>query len=183
HVIYIIKENRTYDQLFGDMKEADSDPSLLFFGRDITPNHHAMAERFGLFDRFFVNAGVSAQGHNWSTAAYVNDYVSKTVPTVYGGKGRTYDYEGTNRGKLLDDDEDDVASPSTGYLWDLAIRKGISFRDYGEFTLGAEELGESGPYLPTKKSLAGRVDEDYPGFGVNVSDQTRTDRWMREFEG
>src|SRR5213076_37883 len=101
-----------------------------------------------------------------------------------GGDGRTYDYEGTNREKLLDDDEDDVASPSTGYLWDLAARKGISYRDYGEFVVGPDEVGEQpGRYVGTKKSLAGHVDEDYPGFGVAISDQWRTDRWMRELEG
>ncbi|HET6761396.1 MAG TPA: SMP-30/gluconolactonase/LRE family protein, partial [Gemmatimonadaceae bacterium] len=95
HVIYIIKENRTYDQILGDLPQADGDTSLLFFPRPVTPNHHALAERFGIFDRFFVNAEVSADGHNWSTAAYVTDYVQKTTPSNYSSRGRSYDYEGT----------------------------------------------------------------------------------------
>jgi phospholipase C len=92
-VIYIIKENRTYDQVFGDVRGGDGDTSLVFFGRAVTPNHHALAERFGLFDRFFVNAEVSGQGHNWSTAAYSPDYVEKTIPRNYSERGRTFDYE------------------------------------------------------------------------------------------
>src|SRR5205814_3273945 len=81
HVVYIIKENRTYDQVLGDMKEGDGDASLVFFGEEVSPNHHALARRFGLFDRFFVNAEVSAQGHNWSMAAYSGDYLEKTMPS------------------------------------------------------------------------------------------------------
>ena len=83
HVIYVIKENRTYDQVFGDLSEGDGDASLVFFPRSISPNHHALAERFGLFDRFFCNAEVSSQGHVWSTAAYVTDYGEKTIPSLY----------------------------------------------------------------------------------------------------
>ena len=85
HVIYIIKENRTYDQVFGDMTAGDGDSSLVFFPRRDSPNHHAIADRFGLFDRFFVNAEVSADGHNWSTAAYATDYLEKTVQSQYSG--------------------------------------------------------------------------------------------------
>src|SRR5947208_453670 len=79
-------------------------------------NHHAPAERFGVLDRFVVNAEVSPDGHNWSTAAYATDYLEKTIPSNYSSRGRTYDYEGTNRGKIPDDD---VAEPSSGYLWNL----------------------------------------------------------------
>ncbi|MGE3526443.1 MAG: YncE family protein, partial [Gemmatimonadales bacterium] len=126
HVIYIIKENRTYDQLFGDLPIGDGDSALVFFPREVTPNHHALAERFGLFDRFFVNAEVSADGHNWSTAAYATDYVEKTVQSNYSSGGRDYDYEGENRGVIA---EDDVNEPANGYLWDLAERAGISLRN------------------------------------------------------
>ena len=111
HVIYVIKENRTYDQVLADLPQADGDTALLFFGRAVTPNQHAMAERFGIFDRFFVNAEVSADGHNWSMAAYVTDYTQKTTPTNYAGDGRSYDYEGTNRGVIP---EDDAAEPAQG---------------------------------------------------------------------
>src|SRR5207302_602007 len=86
HVVYIIKENRTYDQIFGGLEEGDGDPRLLFFGTDSTPNHRALARRFGLFDRFFTNAEVSSQGHLWSTAAYVPDYAEKTVPSLYSNR-------------------------------------------------------------------------------------------------
>jgi DNA-binding beta-propeller fold protein YncE len=178
HVVYIIKENRTYDQVLGDLAQADGDASLTYFPRPISPNHHALAERFGIFDRFFTNAEVSSQGHNWSTAAYSGEYVEKATQVSYGGDGRTYDYEGTNREKRLDDDEDDVASPSSGYLWDLAARKGISYRDYGEFVLETDK-----DFLPLKKTLVDHVDQSYPGFGLKFSDQLRVDRWMVEFEG
>jgi phospholipase C len=100
HVVYIIKENRTYDQVFADLPQGDGDPSLLFFPREVSPNHHALAERFGLFDRFFTNAEVSAQGHPWSTSAYVTDYTEKTTPASYSDRrpGR---------------DEKDVDEPAT----------------------------------------------------------------------
>ena len=113
HVIYIIKENRTYDQVFGDLAEADGDTSLVLFGRDVTPNHHALAERFGIFDRFFVNAEVSPDGHNWSMAAYATDYLQKTVPLNYSSRGRTYDYEGARFGDRTTIPDDDVAAPAT----------------------------------------------------------------------
>ena len=180
HVIYVIKENRTYDQVFGDMPEGDGDPSLVYFPRSVSPNHHALADRFGLFDRFFTNAEVSAQGHNWSIAAYSGDYIEKTIQST--DIGRPYDYEGTNREKLLVDDDDDVASPSTGYLWDLAARKGISYRVYGEFVAPAKDVGAGDKgYVATKHALAGHIDPDYPDFDMKISDQTRVDRWMEEF--
>ena len=146
HVVYVIKENRTYDQVLGDLRQGDGDSSLVFFPRQVSPNHHALAERFGLWDRFFVNAEVSADGHNWSTAAYAADYVEKTVPSNYSGRGRTYDYEGTNRGTTPPDD-DDAAAPSAGYIWDLAIRKGLAVRDYGEFVV-EEESRPPGDTMP-----------------------------------
>src|SRR5207344_2530530 len=125
HVIYVIKENRTYDQVLGDLTQADGDTSLALFPRANTPNHHALAERFGIFDRFFVNAEVSGDGHNWSMAAYTTDYLQKTLPSNYSSRGRSYDYEGTNRGWGPDHEiDDDVNEPASGYLWDLASRKG-----------------------------------------------------------
>ncbi|MDP2957519.1 MAG: bifunctional YncE family protein/alkaline phosphatase family protein, partial [Longimicrobiales bacterium] len=105
HVIYIIKENRTYDQVFGDIPAGDGDTALVFFPRPMSPNHHALAERFGLFDRFFVNAEASPDGHNWSMAAYTTDYLQKTVPSNYSARGRTYDWEGTNRGGRIPSEE------------------------------------------------------------------------------
>ena len=181
HIIYIIKENRTYDQVFGDMPDGDGDRSLVFFGEHDSPNHHALARRFGLFDRFFVNAEVSAQGHNWSTAAYSSDYLEKTVTSEYGSGGRTYDYEGTNRGQMIGDD-DDVNSPSTGYLWDLAVRKKIWLRNYGEFVVHGKDFGQNKESIAAKSTLVAATSTDYPGWGLEISDQKRADIWIDEFK-
>ncbi|HXN76669.1 MAG TPA: alkaline phosphatase family protein, partial [Gemmatimonadaceae bacterium] len=181
HVIYIIKENRTYDQVLGDLSQADGDPSLVFFPRPGSPNHHALAERFGIFDRFFVNAEVSPDGHNWSTAAYVTDYVEKTVPSNYSSRGRTYDYQGTNRNKIPDDD---VSEPSSGYLWNLAQRAGITYRDYGEFVDEPDEspAPQAPVYVATKPALVGHINSAYSGFNLQITDQARTDVWLKEFQ-
>jgi YVTN family beta-propeller protein len=180
HVIYVIKENRTYDQIYGDVAasgdgtKADGDASLAIFGggeaaarpdgtrQDITPNHRALALRFGLFDRFFVNSEASPDGHNWSTAAFSTDYVDKAFRWNYSRRGRTYDFEGFNRlpnyeplrgspplfGPKVQTEEianfmrrfipylqgaRDVAEPETLYLWDAAARAGLTYRNYGEF--------------------------------------------------
>jgi len=180
HVIYIIKENRTYDQVFGDVKTsgdgtaADGDPGLAIFGsgataqradgthQSVTPNHHALAQRFGLFDRFFVNSEASPDGHNWATAAFSTDYVDKGFRWAYSDRGRTYDWEGFNRlpdyeppgelhvdkfkGDVLAALTDmlethipfhqgfmDLAEPKSLYLWDAAARAGLTYRNYGEF--------------------------------------------------
>jgi len=175
HVIYVIKENRTYDQVLGDLPIGDGDSSLVFFPRTESPNHHALAERFGVFDRFFVNADVSADGHNWSVAAYATDYVQKTVPSNYSSRGRSYDYEGANRGELP---EDDVNEPGNGYLWDLAERAGITLRNYGEFA----RPDASGRWVATKPFLAAHTDPDFPGWDLDIPDQVRADAWLAEFE-
>jgi hypothetical protein len=180
HVIYIIKENRTYDQVFGDVKTsgdgqaADGEPGFAIFGggaaaqrpdgtrQIVTPNHRALAQRFGLFDRFFVNSEASPDGHNWATAAFSTDYVDKGFRWEYSNRGRTYDWEGYNRlpdyeppgdldvGKFKGDvlaaltdllekhlpyrqGFTDLAEPKTLYLWDAAARAGLTYRNYGEF--------------------------------------------------
>ncbi|HET7614173.1 MAG TPA: SMP-30/gluconolactonase/LRE family protein [Gemmatimonadaceae bacterium] len=181
HVIYIIKENRTYDQVFGDLSQADGDSSLVFFPRAISPNHHALAERFGIFDRFFVNAEVSPDGHNWSTAAYVTDYAEKTIPSNYSGHGRTYDYQGTNRNEIP---EDDVSEPSSGYLWNLAARAGITYRDYGEFVSEADDPPAAGSAVrttPTKQALIDHTNTAYSGWNLDIPDQARVDVWLADF--
>ncbi len=174
HVIYVIKENRTYDQVLGDLAPGDGDTSLVFFPRSVTPNHHALAERFGLFDRFFVNAEVSGDGHVWSTAAYAPDYVEKTLPSTYSDRGRTYDYEGENRDTIP---EDDVNGPGTGYLWDSAARAGISMRNYGEFTV--RDAG--GRWTGTSAFLAAHTAPHFPGWDLETTDQKRVDAWLVEF--
>jgi DNA-binding beta-propeller fold protein YncE len=164
HVVYIIKENRTYDQVLGDIKEGDGDPSLVYFPDiSITPNHHALARRFGLFDRFFVNAEVSSQGHIWSTAAYVTDYGEKTVPSAYAAK----------RGDVDGEESDD---PERGFLWTLATREGISFRDYGEMVKG-------NPGWPvTQHDLGADVNPDYVPMDLVTQDQKRADVWVAELQ-
>ncbi len=181
HVIYIIKENRTYDQVLGDLTQADGDSSLTFFPRKNSPNHHALAERFGIFDRFFVNAEVSPDGHNWSTAAYVTDYSEKTIPSNYSNRGRSYDYEGMNRDQLV---PDDVAQPAAGYLWTLAEAAGITYRNYGEFVSesGFDPNGTGAPaYAATKPDLDQHTNHEFAGFSLSVSDQKRADIWLADF--
>ena len=186
HVIYVIKENRTYDQVLGDLRQADGDSALEFFPRAISPNNHALAERFGIFDRFFVNAEVSPDGHNWSTAAYATDYLEKTVPSNYSGRGRSYDYEGTNGGfGMKDIPQQDVAEPANGYLWNLAERKGITFRNYGEFVAPAGADADDplpAGYRGDKPYLYAHTNPTYPGFDLNIKDQRRADVWLAEFQ-
>ncbi len=164
HVVYIIKENRTYDQVLGDIKDGDGDPSLVYFPDVfVSPNHHALARRFGLFDRFFVNAEVSSQGHIWSTAAYVTNYGEKTVPSAYAGK-------------RADVDGEESDEPERGFLWTLAAREGISFRDYGEMVKG-------NPGWPvTQHDLGADVSPDYVPMDLATQDQERADVWVADLQ-
>jgi YVTN family beta-propeller protein len=188
HVVYIIKENRTYDQVFGDLAQADGDTSMLYFGRATSPNHHALAERFGIYDRFFTNAEVSPDGHNWSTGAYTTDYLQSTIPSNYSGRGRTYDYEGLNRGWGAENEpEDDVNEPARGYLWDAAARAGVSLRNYGEFVLGEGSDASRVPngYKGLKQVLKANTCDSFPAYNLNVADQRRADVFiseLRDFE-
>jgi DNA-binding beta-propeller fold protein YncE len=134
HVIYVIKENRTYDQVLGDLKVGDGDPSLTLYGADITPNEHKLALQFGVLDNFYDSGEVSGDGHLWSTAAITSDYNEKTWQIAYRGKERTYDFQGTVADEFpLDHKQADIDDPSTGYLWDNVAHHGLSYRDYGEF--------------------------------------------------
>jgi DNA-binding beta-propeller fold protein YncE len=134
HVIYVIKENRTYDQILGDLKVGDGDPSLTMYGADITPNEHKLALQFGVLDNFYDSGEVSGDGHLWSTAAITSDYNEKTWQIAYRGKERTYDFQGTVADEYpLDHNQPDIDDPGTGYLWDNLARNGLSYRDYGEY--------------------------------------------------
>lgn len=166
HVVYIIKENRTYDQVFGDLSQGDGDPSLLFFPASASPNHRALAERFGLFDRFFVNAEVSSQGHPWSTSAYVTDFTEKTVHSTYSDR---------REGEAPDDE---VSEPSTGYLWDLAMRAKKSLRIYGEY---ASLSKDNKTYTSDKRAAAPFTSPIYPSYDLSIRDQVRAEAWLREF--
>lgn len=134
HVIYIIKENRTYDQLFGDISEANGDPRITMYGEDITPNQHRLARQFGILDNFYDSGDVSGDGHIWSTSASISDYVEKTWPIGYRGRQHTYDSEGEFLGGVAAaDDLPYAGEPTGGFLWKNFAKHGISYRHYGEF--------------------------------------------------
>jgi DNA-binding beta-propeller fold protein YncE len=134
HVIYVIKENRTYDQLFGDIPEANGDASLVMYGEDITPNQHKLARQFGILDNFYDSGEVSGDGHVWSTSAITSDYTEKTWQISYRGKERSYDFEGTVGDIVpMDLGVPDANDPATGYLWSNLARHNLTYRHYGEF--------------------------------------------------
>jgi len=163
YVFYIIKENRTYDQVLGDMTKGNGDTSLCIFGQNVTPNHHAIADEFVLLDNFYVDAEVSADGHNWSTAAYATDFIEKTWPTSYGGRGGNYDSEGTRK----------AGDPRDGYIWDYCKRAGVSYRTYGEFAQDG---------VANIKSLQGHLCPRSPGFDLSIKDITREQIWADDFD-
>jgi DNA-binding beta-propeller fold protein YncE len=137
HVIYIIKENRTYDQVLGDLKPGDGDPSLTMYGADITPNQHKLALQFGVLDNFYDSGEVSGNGHEWSTAAITSDYNEQNWQINYRSRERTYDFQGSVTDEIpLDLNEPDVNEPATGYIWDNVASHGLTYRDYGEFIDG-----------------------------------------------
>ena len=134
HVIYVLKENRTYDQILGDLKVGNGDPSLTMYGEDITPNEHKLALQFGVLDNFYDSGEVSGDGHVWSMAAITSDYNEKTWQIAYRGKERTYDFQGQVADEYpLEHKQPDVDDPGTGFLWDNLDRNHMSFRVYGEF--------------------------------------------------
>ncbi len=134
HVIYILKENRTYDQIFGDIKEGNGDPSLVMYGEAITPNEHALARQFGVLDNFYDSGEVSGNGHPWSTSAINTDYGERAWPITYRGLEREYDSEGGVGDVLpLLLGEPDVNEPATGYLWGNVARHHLTYRNYGEY--------------------------------------------------
>ncbi len=170
HVFYIIKENRTYDQVYGDMKEGNGDSSLCFFPYKYTPNQHTLAKDFTLYDNFYADAEVSADGHNWSTAAYATDYVEKLWPVNYSRRGQSYDFEGGVP----------IAVPSSGYIWNDVLNHNRTFRNYGEFT--GETKNKKNPFQPRDADLKPYTDTQYPGWDLTISDLTRFKRWKEDFE-
>ena len=172
HVIYVIKENRTFDQVLGDVPGANGDPALTLFDAKVTPNQHAIAERFGVFDNTYANAEVSADGHNWSMAAFANDYLERNWPPNYGGRRDLYDFEDGAQG----------STPHGGYLWNAALAAGVTLRNYGEFT--SEVPGTAPPAVVSHMAgLAGVTDPLFPGFDLDYSDEDREAEWAREFAG
>ena len=139
HVIYIIKENRTYDQMLGDLKQdgkpvGNGDPSLTMYGAAMTPNMHKLALQFGVLDNFFDSGEVSGDGHVWSNAAIGSDYLEKTWQQSYRGGQRTYDFEGVVAdGYPLLQKIPDVNEPASGYLWGNLAAHGKTYYHFGEF--------------------------------------------------
>jgi YVTN family beta-propeller protein len=173
HVIYVVKENRTYDQVFGSLGKGNGDPSLNLFGDESAPNQRELARRFVTLDNFYADSEVSADGWNWSTAAMANTYVQKTWPGNYSGRNRPYDFEGGNLATAPN------AEPTNAYLWDRLLRANIEYRNYGFWASGTIPA----QVAPTAPELAARTDLAFPGYNTAIRDQTRVDEWLREFRG
>ncbi|UZJ78646.1 bifunctional YncE family protein/alkaline phosphatase family protein [Fictibacillus sp. KU28468] len=181
HVIYVIKENQTYDQVFGDAENTNGDPSLAIYGKDVTPNHHKLAKQFVTLDNFYADAEVSADGHNWTTQGKANDYVQKNWLANYSGKNRDYDFDGGGGGSQLD--EAPYTRSKEGYIWDVAMKAGKSFRNYGEFAYRYDP--ETKTYLPNNPGttdFGGNYNPNYPSWDLDISDITRYDEWNKEFK-
>jgi YVTN family beta-propeller protein len=172
HVIYIVKENRSYDQVLGDMKEGNGDASLVLFGENVTPNLHKLAREFVLLDNFYVNSDVSADGHNWSTAAIAPDYVEKLWPSEYAKRRGLYDFE----------EQDPASLPPAGYLWTNAAAAGISIRNFGymvdnkkDAPAGSEQI--TGVRDPVLAKVTNRM---YRGFDLAYPDVERAKVFLGE---
>ena len=210
HVIYIVKENRTYDQVLGDLEKGNGDPALTLFPDRLAPNHHDLARRFVILDNFYDSGEVSGVGWNWSTAARTTDFVERTIPMNYADRGPGYDVEGVNRGinvgatnphdrirgELNDSDPEDllpgtrdVAAPDgpddesgAGYLWDAALRAHLSIRNYGFFANIAHysATADGGPPVPLLHDPA--ASNTRVAFPTKPALQDITDPYFRSFD-
>jgi YVTN family beta-propeller protein len=175
HVLYVVRENRTYDQVLGDIKQGNGDPSLVLFGENITPNLHKLAREFVLLDNFYVNADVSAEGHNWSTAAISPDYVVKMWPNNYAKRRNNYDFE-----------EQDIASlPPAGYLWTGAAQAGKTIRNYGYMTGNDPKMPPPGSEQISSVRdpvLAKVTNKFYRGFDLEYPDVERAKTFIAELK-
>jgi hypothetical protein len=165
YVFYIIKENRTYDQVLSDIKGGNGDTSLLLFGEKVTPNQHKIARDYVLLDNFYVDAEVSADGHNWSMGAYANDYVEKNWPASYGSKGGTTGSSGTLK----------IGNNRDGFIWDFCAKYKVSYRSYGEFT--ADLMGTKARLDVLKDHLA-----HFASYNLSIRDTTRFYQWKKDFD-
>jgi hypothetical protein len=184
HVVYIIKENRSYDQIFGDLPQGNADPTLCVFGREVTPNAHALAEEFALLDNYYCNGVLSADGHAWAMEGYATDYLEKS----FGGFTRSYPYSG----------DDPLSYAPTGFIWDHVLLHGLSFRNYGEMAR-TEPRPRDAKFLDIfeeHKSQAGKISfehtiqidtlrryscPDAPGWNMRIPDAIRADVFLKEF--
>lgn len=154
HVLYIIKENRTYDQVFGDIERGNGDPELVMFGAEVTPNHHKLADEFVLLDNLYCNGHVSVDGHAWSTMAYNTDYMSKNWAITYSG-----------RPGIKDDDEANLQKAPSGYLWDACARNNVSYRSYGEY---GHRVSQPDGSLRMEGEVPGLVGHMSPAYGIST---------------
>jgi DNA-binding beta-propeller fold protein YncE len=178
YVIYVVKENRTYDQVFGDVKEGNGELELCLFPEAVTPNHHKLAREFVLLDNIYVDGEVSADGHEWSMGAYATDFVEKMWPLSYrGSPKKTFGYPA--EGHL-----DPAARPAGGYLWDRAKEAGISYRSYGEWVTNGTKNpdGSYNPGKATVKALEGHFDPEFRGFDMDYPDVQRAERFLAELK-
>jgi YVTN family beta-propeller protein len=174
YCIYIIKENRTYDQVLGDMAQGNGDAKLCLFPEQVTPNDHKLAREYVLLDNFYADAEVSANGHEWSMGAYCSDFVEKTWPLNYGhNHNGKFPYPGEGYFP--------IATPASGYLWDRAKEAGVSYRSYGEFVSSSEKPPDH-VARPRVKALAGHFDPLYRDFDLTYSDLDRVERFIEEFK-
>jgi YVTN family beta-propeller protein len=173
HLIYVVKENRTYDQVFGSLGKGNGDPSLNLFGDESAPNSRALERQFVTLDNFYANSEVSADGWSWSTEATADTYDQKNWPANYSGRNRPYDFEGGNLATAAGRD------PQNSYIWDRLSRAGISFRNYGFWATGTVPA----VVAPTEPELASETDTQYPGYNLSITDQTRIAEWLEEFHG
>ena len=184
HVVYIIKENRTYDQVFGDLPQGNGDPSLCMFGREVTPNHHALAEQFVLLDNYYCNGVLSADGHAWAMEGYATDYLEKS----FGGFTRSYPFAG----------DDPISYASSGFIWDHVLLQGLSFRNYGEMSKSTPRPSNATflDIFNDHQSKAGKISfehdiqietlrryscPDSPGWNMRIPDAIRADVFLKEF--
>jgi YVTN family beta-propeller protein len=179
HVFYVIRENRTYDQILGDLSEGNGDPKLTIFGKDITPNAHALAQSFVLFDNFYVDADVSYNGHSFSTAAYATDFIEKMWQASAANRGVPFLGEG---GGFLRSPFGNITAPMLGYLWDYARRANVSVRSYGEFVDHASTSADGDVVaVESVPGLRGMVAPSFAGWDLNITDGKRVDTWLQEF--
>jgi YVTN family beta-propeller protein len=176
YVFYVIRENRTYDQVLGDLPRGNGDPSLTLFGQDVTPNAHALAAMFQTFDNFYVDAEVSYDGHAFSTGAYATDFVEKMWPANYGRREGLYLSEG---GYVMRNPFGNIAAPPRGYIWDFAKRANVTYRSYGEFA-ALDRPG--GTMVATVPGLDGHVHQSFPPFDMSIPDVKRVEVWAEEFK-
>jgi len=173
HVIYVIKEDRTYDQVLGDLKQGNGDASLTLFGEAVTPNLHKLATEFVLLDNFYGNGDVSADGHNWAMAGIAPDYTQRMWPNQYAKRRMAYDFEGG----------ESANNPPAGYLWTNAMQAGISVRNYGEWSVPLKSADGDVDTKVNDPALEKVTDKDYAPYDPTYADRDRADEFINELNG